>query len=101
MCNEILSMLTETGCVSLMILDWGKKSSELNAYVKAFESFGKFYLLIACFKFDCNSKLLEGIMSAGLFLPFLSTAFWKLCVRWHQNNPVAFRFVFSYEVSCA
>lgn len=66
-------MLTETGCVSLMILN--EKSFELNAYVKAFESFGKFYLLIACFKFDCNSKLLEGIVSAGLFLRFLSTAF--------------------------
>lgn len=58
-----------------MILN--EKSSELNAYVKAFESFSKFYLLIACFMFDPSSKLLEGIMSAGLFLPFLSAAFWR------------------------
>lgn len=56
-----------------MILN--EKSFELNARVKAFEFFGKFYLLIACFKFDCNSELLEGIMSAGLFPSFLSSAF--------------------------
>lgn len=68
-----------------------EKSSELSAYVEAFESL----------KFDCNSKLLEGIMSAGLFLSFLSTAFWKLCVHQHPNNPVAFRFIFLHEVCCA
>lgn len=78
-----------------MILN--EKSSELNTYAKAFESSGQFYLSIACFKFDCNSKLLEGIMSAELLLPFLSAAFWKLCIHHQQNNPV-FRFSFSHEV---
>lgn len=77
-----------------------KKKKELNAYVKALESFGEFYLLIACFKFDCNSKFLEGIMCAGLFLPFLSTIFWKLCRHWHGNNSVPFRFIFRYEICC-
>lgn len=74
------------GCVYLMILN--EKKKELNAYVKALESFGEFYLLIVWFKFDCNSNLLEGIMYAGLFLPFLSTVFWKLCRHWHGNNSV-------------
>lgn len=46
-------MLTETGSPFFMILN--EKSSELDAYVKPFESFGKFYLLIACLKFDPSS----------------------------------------------
>lgn len=39
-------------------------------FVESFE----FHLLIACLKFDCNIKLLEGIMCAGFFfcLPYLS-----------------------------
>lgn len=94
-------MLTETGSPFFMILN--EKSSELDAYVKPFESFGKFYLLIACLKFDPSSfwsSLLEGIMSAGLFLPFPSTAFWRLCIHWRKNIPVAFGFVFPHQVCC-